>query len=65
MNDLQFEEAPRYKNLQGNLLFHLEKIKNSSTFAVQTSEHGLVAERLGRGLQNLPQRFESARDLTS
>ena len=25
---------------------------------------GLVAERLGRGLQNLVQRFESARDLT-
>ncbi len=24
---------------------------------------GLVAERLGRGLQNLVQRFESARDL--
>jgi hypothetical protein len=25
--------------------------------------NGLVAERLGRGLQNLLQRFESARDL--
>jgi hypothetical protein len=30
---------------------------------IKFEEQGLVAERLGRGLQNLVQRFESVRDL--
>lgn len=36
-------------------------IQKSNIFA--TRKNGLVAEWLGRGLQNLVQRFESARDL--
>ena len=36
--------------------------KNYIKFAL-TLKKGPVAERLGRGLQNLVQRFESARDL--
>jgi hypothetical protein len=35
---------------------------NIPTFAFRFTQ-GRVAERLGRGLQNLVQRFESARDL--
>ena len=39
----------------------LWKIQKSNIFALRIN--GLVAEWLGRGLQNLVQRFESARDL--
>jgi hypothetical protein len=39
-----------------------DEIKNITTFAIHLT-NGRVAERLGRGLQNLVQRFESARDL--
>ena len=35
-----------------------------STRIIEKKIKGRVAERLGRGLQNLVQRFESARDLT-
>ena len=39
-----------------------EKTNKICSFADQKN-YGLVAEWLGRGLQNLVQRFESARDL--
>ena len=37
--------------------------KNNAYLCTQKSNDGLMAERLGRGLQNLVQRFESASDL--
>ena len=37
--------------------------KNNTYLCTQKSNNGLMAERLGRGLQNLVQRFESASDL--
>ncbi len=36
---------------------------NDKPLILQSNQDGLVAEWLGRGLQNLVQRFESARDL--
>ena len=42
----------------------LPKIRPGSVFSFRTEVFGLMAEWLGKGLQNLVQRFESASDLT-
>ncbi len=54
----------KYVNTHKLMVKEFASMQRLYRFALLIRENGLVAEWLGRALQKLVQRFESARDLT-